>query len=392
MVLVVDDEDRENEGDLIMAAELVTPESTAFMIRHTSGLLCVAITSERADELRLPLMVQEADDSRGTAFTVSVDRRVGTTTGVSSADRALTVRALADHATQPSDLTRPGHIFPLRARPGGVLQRAGHTESAVDLCKLAGLAPAGVLAEVTNDDGTMSRSPELRRFAADHGLAMVAVADLIRYRRENGLLVRREAVGRLPSDHGEFTASSFRSTFDGIEHLALVLGSVDQRGEPNSPPVLTRVHSECLTGDVFGSRRCDCGEQLAAAIARIGETGRGVIVYLRGHEGRGIGLSHKLRAYALQDRGLDTVDANLAQGLPVDSREYGVGAQILRELGVSRIRLMTNNPAKYRGLAGHGVSIAAREPIVIAPSTHNLSYLTTKRVRMDHDLAESEIS
>ncbi len=392
MVLVVDDEDRENEGDLIMAAELVTPESMAFMIRHTSGLLCVAITRERADELRLPLMVQESDDSRGTAFTVSVDRRVGTTTGVSGADRALTVRALADNATQPSDLSRPGHIFPLRARPGGVLQRAGHTESAVDLCKLAGLTPAGVLAEVTNDDGTMSRSPQLRRFAADHKLAMVAVADLIRCRRENELLVRREAAGRLPSDHGEFTAISFRSAFDGIEHLALVLGSVDQRGEPDSAPVLTRVHSECLTGDVFGSRRCDCGEQLAAAMARIGEAGRGVIVYLRGHEGRGIGLSHKLRAYALQDRGLDTVDANLAQGQPVDSREYGVGAQILRELGVSRIRLMTNNPAKYRGLAGHGVRIVSREPVVVAPNPHNLSYLTTKRVRMGHDFAESEIS
>jgi 3,4-dihydroxy 2-butanone 4-phosphate synthase/GTP cyclohydrolase II len=396
MVLVVDDEERENEGDLIMAAEFATPEAMAFMIRHTSGVLCVGITEERADELRLPLMVTDGDDPRGTAFTVSVDKRDGTTTGVSSSDRALTVRALADTATRPIDLSRPGHVFPLRARAGGVLQRAGHTESAVDLCRLAGLEPVGVLAELTNEDGSMSREPQLRRFAAEHGLAMLSVADLVRYRRDTETLVRREACGRVPSQHGEFTAVSFLSTADGIEHVALVLGDVDQRGvtpgTTGGDPVLVRVHSECLTGDVFGSRRCDCGEQLEFAMERIGKAGRGVVVYLRGHEGRGIGLSHKLRAYALQDKGLDTVDANLAQGLPIDSREYGIGAQILRDLGVSEIRLMTNNPAKYHGLSGHGVTIASREAIVVSPNPDNLSYLTTKRIRMDHALLESEIS
>jgi 3,4-dihydroxy 2-butanone 4-phosphate synthase / GTP cyclohydrolase II len=393
LVLVVDDEDRENEGDLVMAAELATPEQMAFMIRHTSGLLCVAITAERAEELRLALMVSDGDDPRGTAFTVSVDLKVGTTTGVSGADRALTVRALADPATRPADLCRPGHVFPLIARPGGVLQRAGHTESTVDLCRLAGLEPTGVLGEITNDDGTMARRPELRRFAAEHGIAILSVADIVRYRRARGALVRREAAGRVPSDHGEFTAVSFRSLVDGVEHVALVLGDVDQRdGADDAEPVLVRVHSECLTGDVFGSRRCDCGEQLEAAMVRIGKVGRGVVVYLRGHEGRGIGLSHKLRAYTLQDAGLDTVDANLAQGLPVDSREYGIGAQILGDLGVRRIRLMTNNPAKYRGLAGHGLRIVAREPIVVAPNPDNLHYLNTKRTRMDHALGGSVVS
>ncbi|MFR9806094.1 bifunctional 3,4-dihydroxy-2-butanone-4-phosphate synthase/GTP cyclohydrolase II [Pseudonocardia sp. RS010] len=391
LVLIVDDEDRENEGDLVVAAELATPEQMAFMIRHTSGLLCVAITEERAEELRLPLMVADGDDPKGTAFTVSVDLRAGTSTGVSATDRALTVRALAVPATRPADLCRPGHVFPLIARPGGVLQRTGHTESTVDLCRLAGLEPVGVLAEVTNDDGTMARRPGLRRFAAEHGLAMLSVADIVSYRRERGALVTREAAGRVPSEHGEFTAISFRSATDGIEHVALVLGEVDQHGGQDDP-VLVRVHSECLTGDVFGSRRCDCGEQLDAAMARIGEAGRGVVVYLRGHEGRGVGLSHKLRAYTLQDAGLDTVDANLAQGLPVDSREYGIGAQILRELGVHSVRLMTNNPAKYRGLAGHGVRIVDREPIVIAPNPDNLHYLATKRTRMDHRLGESEVS
>ncbi|MEU7811946.1 bifunctional 3,4-dihydroxy-2-butanone-4-phosphate synthase/GTP cyclohydrolase II [Pseudonocardia sp. NPDC049154] len=389
MVLIVDDEDRENEGDLVVAAELATPEQMAFMIRHTSGLICVAITEERAEELRLPLMAADGDDPRGTAFTVSVDLRAGTSTGVSATDRALTVRALADPATRPADLCRPGHVFPLIARPGGVLQRTGHTESTVDLCRLAGLESVGVLAEVTNDDGTMARRPELRRFAAEHGLVMLSVADIVRYRRERGALVTREAAGRVPSEHGEFTAISFRSAIDGIEHVALVLGEVDQRGGQDDP-VLVRVHSECLTGDVFGSRRCDCGEQLDAAMARIGAAGRGVVVYLRGHEGRGVGLSHKLRAYTLQDAGLDTVDANLAQGLPVDSREYGIGAQILRELGVHSVRLMTNNPA--RGLAGHGVRIVDREAIVVAPNPDNLHYLATKRTRMDHRLGESEVS
>ncbi|WP_300016626.1 bifunctional 3,4-dihydroxy-2-butanone-4-phosphate synthase/GTP cyclohydrolase II [Pseudonocardia sp.] len=386
MVLVVDDEDRENEGDLVAAAELATPETLAFMIRHTSGLICVGVEGARADELDLPLMVTDSDDPRGTAFTVSVDLKGVTSTGVSAADRAATIRALVDPATRPGDLSRPGHVFPLRARAGGVLRRAGHTESAVDLCRLAGLFPAGVLSEVTNDDGTMARRPELARFAAEHGLVSVTVADIVRHRRRTEALVRREASGRVPSEHGEFTAITYRSLVDDGEHVALVLGAVHQAGDVGSgDAVPVRVHSECLTGDVFGSRRCDCGEQLDAAMTRIGEAGRGVVVYLRGHEGRGIGLSHKLRAYTLQDAGLDTVDANLVQGLPVDSREYGVGAQILRDLGIRQIRLMTNNPAKYRGLAGHGIRILGREPLVVTPNPDNISYLTTKRTRMDHE-------
>lgn len=393
MVLVVDDEDRENEGDLIMAAESATAEAMGFMIRHTSGLLCVALTEERAEELRLPPMVVDADDPRGTAFTVSVDLKAGVTTGVSGHDRMLTVRALADPATRPEHLSRPGHVFPLVARPGGVLRRAGHTESTVDLCRLAGLEPVGVLGEVTNDDGTMARRPELRRFAAEHGLVALSVGDIVRYRRDRESLVQRLSTGRVPSEHGEFTAVCYRSITDGTEHIALVLGEVHQgAGVAADEPVLVRVHSECLTGDVFGSRRCDCGEQLDAAMAAIGRAGRGVVVYLRGHEGRGIGLAHKLRAYTLQDAGLDTVDANTAQGLPVDSRDYGIGAQILNDLGVERIRLMTNNPAKYRGLNGYGVEITDRVPLVVEPNSDNLHYLTTKRARMQHALGESVVS
>ena len=390
MVLVIDDEDRENEGDLIMAAEFVTAASMAFMIRHTSGLICVGMTAERADELQLPLMVADGDDPRSTAFTVSVDLKASGGTGVSGADRAATIRALADPDARPADLSRPGHVFPLRARAGGVLTRPGHTESAVDLCRLAGLTPTGVLAEVTNDDGTMARRPELARFAADHGLVAITVADLVRHRRDEPTLVCRETSGRIPSEHGTFTAVSFRSPADGGEHVALVLGDVDQTAgvDPQGRrPVLVRVHSECLTGDVFGSRRCDCGEQLDQAMRRIGARGRGVIVYLRGQEGRGIGLSHKLRAYALQDAGLDTVDANLVQGLPVDSRSYGVGAAILLDLGVQEVDLLTNNPAKCTGLADHGIRIASRSPIVITPNPDNLTYLLTKRTRMDHQPA-----
>ncbi|WP_181779187.1 bifunctional 3,4-dihydroxy-2-butanone-4-phosphate synthase/GTP cyclohydrolase II [Pseudonocardia pini] len=392
MVLVVDDEDRENEGDLIMAAEFATAEAMGFMIRHTSGLLCVAVTEDRAAELHLPLMVPRGDDPRGTAFTVSVDLKAGTTTGVSGHDRMLTVRALADPATRPEHLSRPGHVFPLIARPGGVQRRAGHTESTVDLCRLAGLEPVGVLGEVTNDDGTMARRPGLRDFAREHDLVALSVGDIVRYRRDRESLVERMATGRVPSDHGEFTAVCYRSV-DGTEHVALVLGDVHQRGTGDrDDAVLVRVHSECLTGDVFGSRRCDCGEQLDAAMAAIGRAGRGVVVYLRGHEGRGIGLGHKLRAYTLQDAGLDTVDANLAQGLPVDGRDYGIGAQILGDLGVVRISLMTNNPAKYRGLTGHDVEIADRVPLVVEPNPDNLSYLTTKRARMHHALGGSEVS
>jgi 3,4-dihydroxy 2-butanone 4-phosphate synthase/GTP cyclohydrolase II len=392
MVLVVDDEDRENEGDLIMAAELATTEALAFMIRHTSGIICVGITDERATELDLPYMVSDPDDPRGTAFTVSVDARGATTTGVSSADRAATIRALADPATRPEDLSRPGHIFPLRARPGGVLQRAGHTESAVDLCRLAGLEPVGVLAEVTNDDGTMARRPDLAEFAARHDLVMITVADLIRYQRDHSNLLHKVASGRVPTDYGEFTAVSFRSHIDGTEHVAFVLGDVYQCDGEHGDPVLVRVHSECLTGDIFKSRRCDCGEQLDAAMRRIAAIGRGVVVYLRGHEGRGIGLSHKLRAYTLQDTGLDTVEANLAQKLPVDNREYGVGAQILRALGVQTVTLMTNNPAKYRGLAGHGVHICGRESLQTAPNSDNIHYLRTKQRRLDHALMANVVS
>jgi 3,4-dihydroxy 2-butanone 4-phosphate synthase/GTP cyclohydrolase II len=390
MVLVVDDEDRENEGDLVMAAEFATAEALGFMIRHTSGLICVGLTGERADELGLGLMVDDGDDLRGTAFTVSVDAKQGTTTGVSGAERAATISALVDPATRSGDLSRPGHVFPLRARPGGVLQRAGHTESAVDLCRLAGLLPAGILAKIGNDDGTMARGPQLVRFAAEHALVTLAVADLAQYRRRAEAVVRREAAGRVPTPFGEFTAVTFRAEHDDLQHVALVLGDIDQVTADDSnasEDVLARVHSECLTGDVFGSLRCDCGEQLKVALGRIADVGRGVVVYLRGHEGRGIGLSHKLRAYTLQDAGFDTVDANLAQGLPADSREYGIGAQILLGLGVRRIRLMTNNPAKCRGLSGHGVRIVDREPLVVAPNADNIAYFTTKQARLNHDLS-----
>ncbi|RYF58111.1 MAG: bifunctional 3,4-dihydroxy-2-butanone-4-phosphate synthase/GTP cyclohydrolase II [Comamonadaceae bacterium] len=364
MVLVIDDEDRENEGDLIMAAECMTPEAMAFMIRYTSGLICVGITDERADTLRLPPMVGMGNtDPHGTAFTVSVDLAGETTTGVSSADRTATVRALAAPTTRPEDLSRPGHVFPLRARPNGVLERRGHTECAVDLCRLADREPVGVLAEVTNDDGTMARRPELTHFAAIHGLSVITVGDVVRYRRFKESSVRREASARIPNNSGEFTAVTFRSLFDGREHIALIMGDVNQSGaqpDQSVEPVLVRVHSECLTGDVFRSRRCDCGEQLDKAVESIGIAGRGVIVYLRGHEGRGIGLSRKLRAYELQDAGLDTVDANLAQGLPIDDRDYGIGADILRDLGIRTVRLMTNNPTKRYGLAEYGLHIVDR--------------------------------
>ncbi|GIU83592.1 MAG: riboflavin biosynthesis protein RibBA [Acidimicrobiales bacterium] len=379
MIVVVDDEDRENEGDLIMAAEFATPEKIAFYVRHTSGVICVPLTGERLDELEIPLMVRENTESQRTAFTYSVDYRHGTTTGISAADRARTIRALVDPATRPSDLARPGHIFPLRCAEGGVLKRAGHTEAAVDLARMAGLYPAGVLCEIVNEDGSMARVPDLVEFCREHGLLMITIADLIRYRRQTEKLVRRIAEARIPTDWGDFTCYVYESLLDGEQHVALVKGAV--QGEQD---VLVRVHSECLTGDVFGSLRCDCGIQLHEAMRRIAEEGMGVVVYLRGHEGRGIGLGHKIRAYSLQEAGRDTVDANLDLGLPVDSREYGIGAQILVDLGITTIRLMTNNPAKYGGLEGFGLEITERVPLQPVPHPENIRYLRTKRERMGH--------
>jgi 3,4-dihydroxy 2-butanone 4-phosphate synthase/GTP cyclohydrolase II len=378
-VAVVDDAERENEGDLILAAEKVTPDAIAFMVRHTSGVICAPLLGSRLDELRIPLMVADNTESQRTAFTVSVDVKRDTTTGISAADRATTIRALIDPTTGPEDFNRPGHIFPLRYREGGVLKRAGHTEATVDLARLAGLYPAGVLCEIVNDDGTMARLPELERFAAEHRLTLVSIADLVRYRRQREKLVRRISEARIPHPFGEFTAYAYESLIDGTEHLALVKGEV--AGEAD---VLVRVHSECLTGDVFDSMRCDCGAQLQAALARIAGEGRGVIVYLRGHEGRGIGIAHKLRAYQLQEQGRDTVEANIELGFPPDSREYGIGAQILVDLGITTMRLMTNNPAKYGGLAGYNLEIVERVPLQSIPNHENLAYLLTKREKMGH--------
>ena len=378
-VVVVDDANRENEGDLIIAAEKTTPETMGFMVRHTSGVVCMPLEGTRLDELQLPMMVAENTTAYRTAFTVSVDAKRGTTTGISAADRATTVHALIDPKTRPDDLARPGHIFPLRYREGGVLKRAGHTEAAVDLARLAGLSPAGVLAEVVNDDGTMARLPELERFAAEHDLAMISIADLIRYRRHREKLVRRISEARIPTKYGEFTAYVFESLLDGTEHMAFVRGEV--AGKSN---VLVRVHSECLTGDVFGSIRCDCGLQLDLALERVAEENEGVVVYLRGHEGRGIGLGHKLRAYTLQDQGRDTVEANVELGFPIDSREYGIGSQILVDLGITTMRVMTNNPAKYGGLEGYGLEIVERVPLRSRPTDENIAYLRAKQEKMGH--------
>jgi 3,4-dihydroxy 2-butanone 4-phosphate synthase/GTP cyclohydrolase II len=382
-VVVMDDEDRENEGDLIMPAELVTEQALAFMVRHTSGLICVGMTGERLDALEIPPMVDTNRESMGTAFTVSVDLRDGISTGISARDRAMTIRALASADATADTFVRPGHVFPLRARQGGVLKRAGHTEAAVDLARLAGCLPAGVLAEIVRPDGSMARRADLRAFAAEHGLVVVTIADVIRYRRRIETLVKRVASARVPTRFGEFKAVGYKSILDGTEHVAFVLGEVSGRDD-----VLVRVHSECMTGDVFGSLRCDCGGQLERALEMIGEAGCGVVVYLRGHEGRGIGLTHKLMAYALQDTGLDTVDANLALGLPVDSRDYGIGAHILGDLGVSTVTLLTNNPAKYHGLTGHGIRISRRVPIVTPATVHNVAYLAAKRNRLSHRLGD----
>jgi 3,4-dihydroxy 2-butanone 4-phosphate synthase/GTP cyclohydrolase II len=379
MVVVVDDEDRENEGDLVMAAVHATAADLAFMVRHTSGVVCVALPGDRCDALELSPMVAVNTDAKGTAFTVTVDVAAGTTTGISAADRAATIRALADDRVTAREFRRPGHVFPLRARDGGVLKRAGHTEAAVDLARLAGLPPIGVLCELVNDDGSMARRPELLAFAAAHGLPIITVADLVAHRRRTDRLVERSGEARVPTPCGEFRCVSYRSVLDGTEHVAFTLGDVSAPGD-----LLVRVHSECLTGDIFRSLRCDCGPQLEGAMARVAAEGRGAVVYLRGHEGRGIGLGHKLRAYGLQDGGRDTVDANLDLGLPVDSREYGIGAQILVDLGARRLRLLTNNPAKYGGLAGYGLEIAGREPLQIAPNPENLVYLRTKQQRMGH--------
>ena len=379
IVVIVDDEDRENEGDFIMAAEFATPEKLAFIVRYSTGVVCCPLTDERCDELRLPLMVEQNTESQRTAFTDTVDLIEGTSTGISAADRALTLRALSDPSLTYKAFARPGHIFPLRARPGGVLKRAGHTEAAVDLARLAGCQPAGVICEIQNDDGTMMRLDGLRRFCDEHGLLLSSIAQLIEYRRHNERLVEKMGEASVPTEFGSFTCVAYRSTIDGVEHLAFVKGDVS-----GDEPVLVRVHSECLTGDVFGSRRCDCGPQLAAAMSIVESAGSGVIVYLRGHEGRGIGIGHKIRAYSLQDQGMDTVDANTELGLPVDSREYGIGAQILADLGVRQIRLMTNNPAKYGGLGGYGLSVVERVPLQTVPTPENESYLRTKAERMGH--------
>ena len=384
-VVVVDDEDRENEGDLIIAGATMTEEQMAFMIRHTSGVICAPMLDDLADRLRLPLMVAENTESHRTAFTVTVDLIEGCTTGISAGDRARTIRALSDPNTTAGELARPGHIFPLRARPAGVLKRAGHTEAAIDLCRMAGLPPVGALCEIVNDDGTMKRLPECRAFADEHGLKLISIADLIRYRRKSEKLVEHFAEAAIPTEFGEFTAHAYRSLVDGEEHLAYSMGDLDGCDAP-----LVRVHSECLTGDILASERCDCGPQLRTALRMIAEEGCGVLVYLRGHEGRGIGIGHKIRAYGLQDEGMDTVDANTAQGLPVDSREYGVGANILADLGLSSMRLMTNNPAKYGGLEGYGLEITERVGIETGVTASNERYLATKRDRMGHLLGEDD--
>lgn len=381
MIVVVDDENRENEGDLIMAAQVATEADLAFMIRYTSGVICVSLPGERLDELSLPLMVATNSDSMSTAFTVSTDYRIGTTTGISASDRAITVRALVDEKSVAGDFNRPGHIFPLRSVRGGVLRRPGHTEAGVDLTRLAGMEPGGLLAEIVNDDGTMARLPQLMVFARTHSLPIITIKDLIAYRRKRERIVERMSVARLPTRYGVFTVYGYKETLTGQEHAALVMGELSGDVSP-----LVRVHSECLTGEVFGSIRCDCRAQLDLAMEQIAAEARGVIVYLKGHEGRGIGLTEKLRAYALQDEGIDTVQANMRLGLQVDARDYAVGAQILQDLGVKQMRLMTNNPSKYKEISEFDLSIEERVPLVTVPNRENAFYLRTKQMMLGHML------
>ena len=387
MVVVVDDEDRENEGDLVLAADAATPEHLAFLVNQTSGVLCVPMLGEDLDRLDIPMMVVDNQDPKGTAYTVSVDAAEGTTTGISAPDRARTIQVLADPASQPEDVNRPGHVFPLRYHPGGVLRRPGHTEASVDLARLAGRRPAAVIAEVVNRDGTMARVPDLEGFAAEHGLLLVTIADLVAYRREREDLVERIAVAKVPTPYGDWRMVGYRSTADDTESIALVYGAPEGKRD-----VLVRMHSECLTGDVFRSLRCDCGPQLDLAMAKIADEGEGVIVYLRGHEGRGIGLLHKLQAYELQDAGADTVDANLQLGLPADARDYGTGAMILADLGLSSLRLLTNNPAKRAALNGFGLSITERIPVEVLPNHANEDYLQTKADRMGHEYTGVDVA
>ncbi|MDD5127295.1 MAG: bifunctional 3,4-dihydroxy-2-butanone-4-phosphate synthase/GTP cyclohydrolase II [Dehalococcoidales bacterium] len=377
-VIIVDDEDRENEGDLALAAEKVTPEAINFMAKHGRGLICMPVTGKRLDDLKIPMMVGENTSKFSTAFTVSIEAKHRTSTGISAADRAETIKAVLDPATKPEDIVRPGHTFPLRAKEGGVLARAGHTEAIIDLARLAGLQPAGVICEILNDDGSMARLPQLMELSKKFGINIATISDLIAYRYRHDKLVHRVVEAKLPTTHGEFTCIAYRSSTDADEHLALTMGDLS-----TDEPVLARVHSQCLTGEVFGSMRCDCGEQIAMALDMIAKEGRGVLLYMR-QEGRGIGIHNKIKAYALQDKGFDTVEANLELGFPADMRDYGIGAQILADLGLHKIRLMTNNPKKVVGLESYGLKIVEIVPLVTEPNEYNLCYLKTKKEKMGH--------